>query len=276
MMRAMYSAISGLRTHQVMLDVAANDLANVNTIGFKASRTTFADSLSQLQRGATAADAAGGGQNAAQIGLGVRLGSIDNLMSAGALQATGNVSDLAISGDGWFRVARTLDGPVEYTRAGNFSRNANGDLTTQDGYLIVGTNFDPAGPGPGNVPTALNIPDTATNLSIGQDGLVSYDDGTGARTYAGYITLAKFANEAGMTRSGGSRWIQSATSGAEAVSVPSRDGFGQVISGAVEMSNVDMAAEFTNMITAQRGFQASSRVISSSDQMLQDLVNLQR
>jgi flagellar hook protein FlgE len=272
----MYAAISGLRTHQVMLDVAANDLANVNTLGYKASRTTFADSLSQQQRGATAASPAQGGQNAAQIGLGVKLGSIDNIMGSGALQSTGNPMDIAVSGDGWFRVSRTVAGPVEYTRAGNFNRNANGDLTTQDGYLILGNNYDPVTIAPGATQTAINIPNTATNVSVGQDGLVSYDDAAGARTYAGYITLAKFPNENGLQRSGTSRWAPSPTSGAEVRGTPARGGFGQTISGAVEMSNVDMAAEFTNMITAQRGFQASSRVISASDQMLQDLVNLQR
>jgi flagellar hook protein FlgE len=273
----MYSAISGLKSHQMMLDVAANDLANVNTLGFKASRVTFVDSLAQLQRGATAASATQGGQNAAQIGLGVRLGSIDNLTSSGALQATGNTLDVAISGEGWFRISNTLGGPVEYTRAGNFTRNANGDLVTQDGALVLGRGFVPGPPpAPGAADQAINIPSDATNVAIGQDGLVSYDDAAGVRQFAGYLTLAKFPNEAGLVRGGGSRWQSSPSSGAENVATPATLGYGAAVSGAVEMSNVDMAAEFTNMITAQRGFQASSRVISTADQMLQDLVNLQR
>src|SRR3954454_12867408 len=166
MMRAMYSALTGLRTHQVMLDVAANDLANVNTLGFKSCRTTFADSLSQMQRSATGTNSTSGGQNAAQVGLGVRLGSIDNLMSSGAMQATGNVTDLAIAGDGWFRVQRTPGGPIEYTRAGNFTRSETGDLMTQDGFYVVGVNYDATltPPGPGTTATNLNIPDDATNL----------------------------------------------------------------------------------------------------------------
>ncbi|HZO36566.1 MAG TPA: flagellar hook-basal body complex protein [Solirubrobacteraceae bacterium] len=273
----MYSAISGLRNHQVMLDVVGNDLANVNTLGFKGNRVTFADSLAQLQRGATGATATQGGQNAAQIGLGVQLGSIDNLMQSGALQATGNPLDIAISGDGWFRVTTSVGGPIEYTRAGNFGRNTNGDLVTQDGFLVVGRNFT-AGPppGPGATDIAINVPTSASNIAVAPDGLVSYDDALGVRQTAGYISLAKLPNEAGMERSGASRWATSPSSGAEIVGTPGAGVYGKTISGAVEMSNVDMATEFTNMITAQRGFQASSRVISVADQMLQDLVNLQR
>jgi flagellar hook protein FlgE len=275
MMRAMYSAISGLKAHQVMLDVTANDLANVNTLGFKASRTTFADSLSQTQRSATSTSASNGGQNAAQIGLGVRLGSIDNQMGAGAFQATGKVTDLAIAGDGWFRVSPSIGGQIQYTRAGNFDRNAQGNLTTQDGLLVVGVNYDAATQAPGTTPTALNVPDSATNLAIGSDGLVSYDDTAGVRQYSGYVTLAKFPNEGGMLRASETRFTASPTSGNEVVGTPDQGGYGGVATGNVEMSNVDMASEFTQMITAQRGFQASSRVISASDQMLQDLVNLQ-
>jgi flagellar hook protein FlgE len=273
----MFSAIAGLKTHQIMLDVAANDLANVNTVGYKAARTTFKDSLAQQQRGATAATAGQGGNNAAQVGLGVQLNSIDNLMSAGALQSTGNVLDVAIAGEGWFRVAQTVGGPISYTRAGNFTRNATGELVTQDGYRVVGLNYV-AGPppAPGATPTALVIPSTATNVAVAADGLVSYDDAAGVRQFAGFLTLAKFPNEAGMARSSSNRWTTSPSSGAETVQIPGAAGYGQSISGTVEMSNVDMASEFTTMITAQRGFQASSRVISTSDRMLEDLTNLGR
>src|SRR5213596_98916 len=134
MMRGMFSAVSGLKTQQVMLDVAANDLANVNTVGFKSSRTTFKDQLQQLMRTSSASGAGFGGANAAQIGLGVGLGTIDNLMSSGAVQATGNALDVAVQGDGWFRTgpgtptagAPTAGTPAQtgmsYTRAGNFTR----------------------------------------------------------------------------------------------------------------------------------------------------------
>jgi flagellar hook protein FlgE len=272
MMRSMFAAISGLKVHQTMLDVTSNDIANVNTLGFKGQRTTFKDSLAQLQRGAAAPNAAQGGSNAAQVGLGVQLNSIDNQMGSGALQTTGNVLDVAVQGEGWFRVAGTqAGGNMQYTRAGNFTRNANGDLVTQDGFYVMGS---PATGGAG--PQAINIQNNATNVSIGQDGAVSFDPpGGGARVTAGYITLAKFPNEGGLERTSSNRWRASASSGNETPGTPGGN-FGLTTSGTVEMSNVDLASEFTNMITAQRGFQANSRVITTSDELLQDLVNLKR
>jgi flagellar hook protein FlgE len=275
MMRGMFAAISGLKTHQVMLDVTANDIANVNTIGYKSARTTFKDSLTQLQRGASGAGGGTGGSNAAQIGLGTQLGSIDNLMSSGALQSTGNPYDVAIQGPGMFRIAPSTAVPpvanaaaTEYTRAGNFTTNSAGYLVTQDGYYVQGR----TGAG---VDTLLVIPPSSTNMSIGSNGDVSYVDTTGTRVSAGSLSLATFANSAGLERSGANRWLQSANSGPPTVGVPSAQ-FGYTTAGAVEMSNVDLAQAFTSMITAQRGFQANSRVISTADEMLQDLVNLKR
>ena len=272
MMRSMFAAISGLKVHQTMLDVTSNDIANVNTLGFKGQRTTFKDSLAQLQRGGAAPNAAQGGSNAAQVGLGVQLNSIDNQMQSGALQTTGNALDVAIQGEGWFRVAGTRGGAdLQYTRAGNFTRNAAGDLVTQDGYYVMGRpNADGSG-----ADSYLNIPQGATNVAIGPDGSVSYDNAAGTRTTAGYLSLAKFANEAGLERASSNRWSASQSSGDETVGVPGGV-YGRTTSGTVEMSNVDLASEFTSMITAQRGFQANSRVISTSDELLQDLVNLKR
>jgi flagellar hook protein FlgE len=284
----MFAAISGLKTHQVMLDVTANDLANVNTIGYKASRTTFKDQLAELQRGASGAGANLGGANGAQIGFGVSLGSIVNLMTSGALQSTGNPLDVAIQGEGWFRVAQGAPAAspppppaapqlvpagtqFAYTRAGNFTTNANGYLMTQDGYFVVGRTAT----GTGGTDQFLWIEPGSSNLQVGQDGSVRYTDPSGAQQVAGYISLSKFANEAGLERNGGSRWMTSANSGTEQVSTPGGD-YGLTTGGALEMSNVDMAQEFTNMITAQRGFQANSRVISTADDMLQELVNLKR
>jgi flagellar hook protein FlgE len=259
-----------------MLDVTANDIANVNTIGFKAGRTTFKDSLAQTQSGAAAPNAVQGGANARQVGLGVQLGSIDNLMGGGALQTTGNALDVAIQGDGWFRVGTGGNPPAlptsfQYTRAGNFTANEQGFLVTQDGAYVMGR----TAPGGAGADTYLQAPAGASNVAIGQDGSMSYDDATGASTVAGYLSLAKFANEAGLERSSANRWNSSASSGVEQVGTPG-GGYGSTASGAVEMSNVDLASEFTNMITAQRGFQANSRVISTADEVLQELVNLKR
>jgi flagellar hook protein FlgE len=284
MMRGMFAAISGLKTHQVMMDVTSNDIANVNTIGYKSARTTFKDSLTQLQRGATGVGGGTGGSNAAQVGLGTQIGSIDNLMSSGALQSTGNPLDLAIQGPGFFRVATATmtpgtpavpqpvgdtadDAGVQYTRAGNFTTNSEGWLVTQDGFYVQGRD-DVSG-----APKLIQIPPDSTNVSIGQDGTVSYVDATGNRAVAGLVSLATFANASGLERSGNNRWMASANSGFAQRGTPGPQA-GFTTAGAVEMSNVDLAQAFTNMITAQRGFQANSRVISTSDQMLQDLVNL--
>jgi flagellar hook protein FlgE len=262
-----------------MLDVTANDISNVNTIGYKSARVTFQDSLTQLQRGAAGPSTTRGGSNAAQVGLGVGLGSVDNLMTGGAVQTTGNPLDVAITGDGFFRVATATTGTpltpdagsVQYTRAGNFTTNSDGYLVTQDGYYVTGR----AAPGNTGADITIKIPDGGTDVSIAQDGAVSYVDAAGARQTAGYISLATFPNAPGLERIGSNRWIQSANSGGETAGTPG-NGSGFLNPGALEMSNVDLAQAFTSMITAQRGYQANSRAISTADQMLEELVNLKR
>ena len=277
MMRAMYAAVSGLKNHQTLLDVTANNIANVNTVGYKASRVNFADSLSQLEIGATAPGNGQAGRNPAQVGLGVQLDSIDNLMGEGSQQATGETTDLSIEGEGIFIVGdgtppATMPATVEYTRAGNFTFNQEGYLCTQGGEYVLGK----AKPGGGVPDSYINVPKGATDVSIGQDGSVSYvPAGGGERAVAGYISIAKFQNEAGLQRTTGSNWIESAASGKAQDGTPG-EGFGLTISGTLEMSNVELASEFTNMIDAQRGFEANSRVISTADEMLQNLVNLKR
>lgn len=276
MMRAMYAAVSGLKNHQTLLDVTANNIANVNTVGYKGSRVSFADSLSQTVIGATAPGNGQAGRNAAQVGLGVQLASIDNLMGGGSLQSTGETTDLAIQGEGMFIVAKgappALPGAFEYTRGGDFTFNDEGFLTTQQGEYVMGRNAS----GAGAPNTYIQMPKGATDVAIGQDGSVSYvPEGGGERVTAGYVSIAKFANEAGLVRTSGSNWIESAASGKAQDGTPG-GGFGLTISGTLEMSNVELATEFTNMISAQRGFEANSRVISTADEMLQNLVNLKR
>jgi flagellar hook protein FlgE len=290
MMRGMYSAISGLRNHQIMLDVTANDLANVNTVGFKASRTSFRDSLAQLQRSGASATSGSAGAKSAQIGLGVQLGSIDNLMTNGAFQSTGSPYDVAITGSGWFRVSNsaptagaTATDPdtfpaastFEYTRAGNFTLSDQGELATQDGWRVVGKGVDATTGGPSATDIVIKVPDGATDVSISGDGAVTYTPaGGGTRATAGFLSLASFPNESGLDRSSANRWKATGSSGAPADGTPNVNGLGQTVGGQLEMSNVDLATEFTNMITAQRGFEASSRVLSTTDEMLQTLVNL--
>ena len=290
MMRGMYAAISGLEAHQTMLDVTANNLANIDTIGYKAQRTTFVDELSQLLSAATGPNSSNGGTNAKQVGLGVQIGSIDNMMTAGSLQSTGNPLDVAIQGDGFLCVGASTTQPtsatltqnlptnVQYTRAGNLTLDPNGFLTTQSGQYVLGE----TAPSSSNTaaPTYLYVPPGSTSVTIGQDGSVSYIDENqanatyGQRVTAGYIQLASFPNEAGLQRDGGSLWSSTQNSGAPTTGTPGIGGFGAVIAGELEMSNVDMATEFTNMITAERGYQANSKVITTADTMLQSVVQM--
>jgi flagellar hook protein FlgE len=281
MIRGMYSAISGLQTHQTMLDVVSNNLANVNTVGYKASRTTFKDQLQQTLYGGSAQGPNTGGTNAAQVGLGVQLGSVDAVLGEGSMQTTGGTLDVAIQGEGWFRVGLgdpsttpiTLPTDMNYTRAGNFIRNDQGYLVTPEGFYVMGrdTSVTP------NTDSFIQIPPGTTGVAVGSDGKVTYvPGGGGPRTTAGTIGLAKFPNDHGLLRLSGNRWAAHPAAGAEQVGVPDGSTFGQTIGGTLEMSNVDLAYEFTNMITAQRGFQANSRVITTADEMLQELVNLKR
>ena len=281
MIRGMYSAISGLRTHQTMLDVVSNNLANVNTVGYKSSRVTFKDQLQQTLYGGSAEGPNTGGTNSAQVGLGVQLGSIDAVMIDGSLQSTGTPLDVAIQGDGFFRVGvgdpsttpATMPTEMNYTRAGNFIRNDQGYVTTPEGYYVMGrdTTTTPASD------AFIQIPQGATAIAVGSNGDVSYiPAGGGTRTTAGTISLAKFPNDEGLLRLSGNRWAAHPSAGVEQVGTPDGTTFGQTIGGTLEMSNVDLASEFTSMIVAQRGFQANSKVISTADEMLQDLVSLKR
>jgi flagellar hook protein FlgE len=292
----MYSAISGLQAHQTMLDVTANNLANVDTIGYKAQRTTFVNELSQLLSGGSGATAANAGTNPTQIGLGVQVGSIDNIMSAGSLQSTGNTLDVAIQGDGFLCIGQgspqttppidptqNLPAPttLQYTRAGNLTTNSVGYLTTSNGAYVMGSNVAGTTAGPNTPNTYIYIPPGSTNVSIGADGGISYtDNGTdanaGTTVVAGYISLASFANEAGLERNGGSTWSPSPNSGPASFGTPDSGSFtnSQSISGELEQSNVDMSTEFTNMIEAERGYQANSSVISTADTMMQTLIQM--
>jgi flagellar hook protein FlgE len=280
MMRAMFAAISGLQVHQTMLDVAANDIANVNTIGFKSEVTSFKDALSQLQRGAGAPGASLGGTNAIQIGLGVQLGAVENQMGTGAIQQTGNPLDLAIQGDGFFRVGPAsvvgTGSGYSYTRAGNFTLDSSGNLVTQDGMFVMGYK-------PGTTTeTKITVPTGAKDVSIGSDGMVTYVDTTGTVQNLAQISLSKFPNPAGLERISGNLWAESTNSSnatnprVDDVPGSATSGMGTLAAGSIEMSNVDLAREFTTMITAQRGYEANSRVISTADQILQNLVNIGR
>lgn len=390
MLRALYSAISGLRSHQTMLDVTGNNIANVNTTGFKASATQFQDTLSQLTQGASGPQAESGGSNPAQIGLGVQVAAISTNFSQGSDQATGRATDMMISGDGFFVVQS--GGENLYTRAGSFSFDAGGRLVTPNGSLVQGWTAvngtvpnSPGSLGPitlpqnmvaaaaettsatmsGNLPSGAAVGDTlvrdvdvydaqgnprtmsmtfertatgwdvdavdgattqSTSLAFtdgvltsggtlavgdvtidfssvtgfaglttiaaaGQNGrsagtLQSFSlskDGTlvgsfsnGATEPIAQLALAKFVNPGGLEKAGGSTYRTSINSGTAEIGTAGAGGLGSLKGGSLEMSNVDLSQEFTNLIVAQRGFQANARIITTSDEVLQELTNLKR
>jgi flagellar hook protein FlgE len=398
-LRSLFSGISGLRQHQTMMDVTGNNIANVNTTGFKSSSVVFEDTLSQMVRSAAAPGAGVGGMNPAQVGLGVQLGSIQTNFAQGSAQTTNKASDLMIQGDGFF-VMRDGNEQV-YSRSGAFTLDTDGFLINSDGMYVQGyqaqageidtnggignirlqagstipskpssnvviagniqagvdtstpqvrgakvydsrgsehnikitmtyngtdgydvTIDDPAGGATANAGSitfdGAGARDASTNptidladgttISIDISGITNYSgvssadvksaDGYGAGTLQSYqiapngtvigifsnnekinlaqVALANFNNPGGLEKLGDSTFRSSANSGLAQVGIPSSGGRGVLQSGTLEMSNVDLGQEFTNLIIAQRGFQANSRVITSSDEMLQELVNIKR
>ena len=399
MLRSLFSGISGLRAHQTMLDVTGNNIANVNTTGFKTSQTQFQDTLSQvIQNAGAPQEGVGGGTNPAQVGLGVRVAGVTTNFQQGAAQLTNRSTDMMISGDGFFVVRKGTE--ALYARAGAFDFDAQGQLVTPDGGLVqgwaaaddgsidinaplsdlrlpvatlMGSTQTTTATFEGNLPSdaamtptptvlnreitiyapdgtarALNLAFTKTanpgewtvaatldgvaagggtvqfdaagaltaggSLAVtggptvdlsaltgyaglttveasGQNGrtagtlqsFVINADGTllgsfsnGLKQALGRVSLATFANPAGLEKAGGSLYRTTVNSGDPQVGEAGTGGRGALTGGALEMSNVDLSAEFTNLIIAQRGFQANSRVITTSDEMLQELVNLKR
>jgi flagellar hook protein FlgE len=291
----MYSGISGMKNFQVKLDVIGNNIANVNTYGFKKGRTTFKDLVSQQIAGASAPAAGRGGVNAKQVGLGSQLSTIDTIHTQGSLQTTGRPLDLGISGDGYFIVgtgtfANATTPVMNYTRAGNFYLDQSGNLVNSDGLFVIGHPPDAAATGidTGNFGKIV-IPTSAKSFSVGSDGVVKYVDGaTGKLLNAGQIMMAKFPNNEGLEKVGANLYKNTANSGdldnannaalvaADMYTPGGTDGAGSIVAGTLEMSNVDLSEEFTEMIVAQRGFQANTRIITTSDEILQELVNLKR
>ncbi|AVL96362.1 flagellar hook protein FlgE [Microbacterium paraoxydans] len=386
MLRSLFSGISGLRSHQTMLDVTGNNIANVNTTGFKASSVQFQDSLSQLLRNSMLPQQATGGQNPAQVGLGVQVAGISTNFAGGAPQPTGVPTDLMISGDGFF-VVRS-GGETLYTRNGGFTFDASGRLVGAGGALVQGWTarngaivpgqgigditlpvgaLSPAAAtttarATGNLPSGAAVGETLVRdiKTYGADGSAStlrltftrsatgwdVTDGAGASTALTFtdgvqngagsivsggvtvdlsgvtgfadvsdiaikeqngkpagtlssyaltndgslvgtfsngdtqvlarIALAGFVNPGGLEKVGSSQFRPSGNSGQAELGQPGTGGLGGIISGALEMSNVDLSQEFTNLIVAQRGFQANARIITTSDEVLQELTNLKR
>ena len=266
MLRSMYSGISGLKNFQTKLDVIGNNISNVNTYGFKKSRVTFKDMISQNVAGASApsAEFGRGGVNPKQVGLGSQIAAIDTVHTGGNLQSTGRLLDLAISGDGYFVLQNEDASNTSFTRAGNFYLDLDGNLVNSDGLYVMSTDEG-----------RITIdPENSKDISISTDGTVSFINLDGATETAGTIQLAKFANTAGLQKAGNNLFVETTNSGAPIYEA--RDTLGTIESSMLEMSNVDLSEEFTEMIVAQRAFQANTRIITTSDEVLQELVNLKR
>lgn len=282
MLRSMFSAISGLRSHQTMLDVTGNNIANVNTSGYKSTRTTFQEALTQVARGATAPNPpAAGGTNPYQVGLGTQVAGVDQNFGQGSMQTTGRPTDLALNGEGMFIVGDQNGNDLGYTRSGTFNFDSAGNLVTQTGEFVQGWNANPPDPNATFTETdpveGINVDLTQySDPQIGQDGTITARDPNGALFIVGKVAVSRFANPNGLQREGNGVATETQNSGAPQIGFAGNNGRATMQSGMLEMSNVDLAQEFTNLIVAQRGFQANTRVITSSDEVLQELVNLKR
>ncbi len=270
MLRSLYSGVSGLKNHQIRMDVIGNNIANVNTTGYKSSRVIFSDIYSQTLQPASAGTATTGGTNPKQVGLGVTIASIDVLHTRTGSQYTGNALDVSIEGDGFFVIN---DGTNNFfTRAGNFKTDDDNYLVTSSGMRLQAMATPPA---TGTVD--IQIPAGYFNISIDKTGaIIGINSATNAKETIGQICIAKFNNQEALEKVGESLYRESANSGAPAYANPGTAGAAYLNPGALEMSNVDLAQEFTDMIITQRGFQANSRIITTSDQLLEELVNLKR
>jgi flagellar hook protein FlgE len=284
MLRSLFAGISGLRVNQTMLDVTGNNIANANTTGFKSSTTVFQDTLSQMLTGATSDSPTRGGTNPIQVGLGVQLAATSTNFNQGSTQTTGRPTDLMLQGDGFFVTRKGNE--MLYTRAGSFTFDKTGGLVTPTGNRVQGYLLDAAGAPTGGLVDVTLDPASAvpavpagvemTSYNIGSDGKLIgiFDDGI--QREMAQLALADFNNPMGLDKVGETSFRESANSGDVELGVASQGRRGTLIAGALEMSNVDLAAEFTNLILAQRGFQASSRVITTSDSVLEELVNIKR
>jgi flagellar hook protein FlgE len=265
MLRSLFTGISGLRAHQQMLDVTSNNIANVNTAGYKGSSTVFEDTLSQTIAGAGAPTGTNGGTDPTQVGLGVQLAGTSINFAQGSNQYTGRTSDLLINGDGFFVMDN--GGQQTYTRAGSFSLDSAGHLVAPDGAKVQSA-------GGGDLDLTALSSGTYKSWSISSTGVVNGVDATGTTTAIGTIAVATFANPAGLSKVGDSQYQTSTNSGPAQIGTASTGGRGSLTPGYLEMSNVDLASELTNLIISERGFQANSRVITTSDEVLQSLISL--
>ena len=260
MLRALYSSAAGMQSQQVNLDVIANNLANVNTTGFKRSKTEFQDLLYQTPR-AAGSEAGGGNQlpTGIQIGHGSQLVATSKIFTTGELTQTGERLDVAIQGDGFFEV-QMPDGTKAYTRDGALKTASDGRVITSDGYLVQG-GFQP-------------IPQGTTDLTISSTGQVTTKTASGSQNFT--VQLVRFNNPAGLQSMGRNLYQETPASGTPEMGSPGENGFGTLQQGYLEMSNVKVVEEMVNMIVAQRAYEVNSKAVQAADEMMQLSNNLRR
>jgi flagellar basal-body rod protein FlgG len=260
-MRALAIAATGMSAQERNIEVIANNVANINTTGFKRSRAEFTDLIYQNERlqGVSSRGKDNTIPEGSQIGLGVRTAAVRTVNIQGSLAATGNQLDLAINGRGWFQV-QTPTGETVYSRAGAFNTNAQGQLVTTDGLLVSPT---------------IVVPANATAVNVNQTGVVTATiAGQTNQQQLGQLTLANFVNEPGLQALGGNLFEQTSASGQPNVGVPGDTAFGTIQQGYLESSNVDPVSEITNLISAQRAYEMNSKVIQAADQMAGTISNM--
>jgi flagellar basal-body rod protein FlgG len=255
-MRSLSIAATGMQAQQLNVEVISNNIANMNTAGYKRQRAEFQDLLYQnLERpGASTSSAGTTAPMGIQIGIGVKAGSVGRVTAQGAIVRTDSPTDIAISGRGYFQVSMP-DGTTAYTRAGNLGTDAEGRLVTSDGYPIE---------------PAITIPNEALSFAVSRDGVVEATiQGQVAPQQLGQIELAAFVNAAGLEAIGDNLFLETPASGAPNVATPTSPGYGALLQGFVETSNVNAVEEISALIVAQRAYEMNAKVITASDEMLQ-------
>ena len=260
MIRALWTAATGMEAQQINMDVIANNLANVNSVGFKKSRADFQDLLYQTAK-APGSTATAGVEvpSGIQVGLGSRVSAVQKIFTTGDIHKTGNELDLAIEGPGFFQISLP-NGDTAYTRAGAFKRDSTGRMVTSDGYPLF---------------PEVVIPSNATKINISEYGTVEVNlDGQTEGTEVGTVELVRFANPAGLKSLGRNLYAETLSTGTPTAGTPGEDGFGTLSQEFLEGSNVNIMEEMVNMIAGQRAYEINSKAIKSADEMLQMTKNL--
>ncbi len=284
MIRSLTSGISGMQQFQQQLDVIGNNIANVNTTGYKSARVNYEDAFSQTVQASSPGNGTISSTSGMQVGSGVATASVRNQFTQGAISTTGVLTDLAISGEGFFIVSDPISGIDFASRSGDFRIDSDGFLVTNKGFLVQGYE-DPLLSTIGDLKIDIGTPTpapapgvTVASFSINREGVISVRLTDNSSYTRGQVLLQNFRDPSALMKEGGNLYsgLENAGPFAATPLSPGTNGLGRIQSGALELSNVDLAVEFSGLITTQRAFQASARVISTSDEILQELVNLKR